>query len=170
MVSDIWCRTTQIAREETCCCHMGYSFRLSARVLLNAPSHRQDSTYHGFVIPVIGHWLEWEIAQWVHHKGSIWQPIIPWVNALTSELHLAPVEVRLSTKRNGTYIIGISQWKILIQMNEWMFNRKTTSAILCETTVLVYINTCMHLSLFIYIHFKIFFIITILFNCFNLIP
>ena len=26
---------------------MGYSFRLAARVLLYAPSHRQDSTYHG---------------------------------------------------------------------------------------------------------------------------
>ena len=26
---------------------MGYSFRLTARVLLYAPSHRQDSTYHG---------------------------------------------------------------------------------------------------------------------------
>ena len=33
--------------EETCCCHMGYSFWLAARVLLYAPSHRQDSTYHG---------------------------------------------------------------------------------------------------------------------------
>ena len=33
-------------REETCCCHMGYSFRLAASVLLYAPSHRQDSTYH----------------------------------------------------------------------------------------------------------------------------
>ena len=27
--------------------HMGYSFRLTARVILYAPSHRQDSTYHG---------------------------------------------------------------------------------------------------------------------------
>ena len=27
-------------------CHMGYSFRLAARVLLYAPSHRQDNTYH----------------------------------------------------------------------------------------------------------------------------
>ena len=35
------------------------------------------------------HWLEWEIAQWVHHEGSIWQPIAPWANALTTELHLA---------------------------------------------------------------------------------
>ena len=33
-------------REETRCRHMGYSFRLTARVLLYAPSHRQDSTYH----------------------------------------------------------------------------------------------------------------------------
>ena len=34
-------------REETRCRHMGYSFRLTARVLLYAPSHRQDTTYHG---------------------------------------------------------------------------------------------------------------------------
>ena len=27
--------------------NMGYSFRLAARVLLCAPFHRQDSTYHG---------------------------------------------------------------------------------------------------------------------------
>ena len=26
--------------------HIGYSFQLAARVLLYAPSHRQDSTYH----------------------------------------------------------------------------------------------------------------------------
>ena len=34
-------------REEACCHHIGYSFWLAARVLLYAPSHRQDSTYHG---------------------------------------------------------------------------------------------------------------------------
>ena len=34
-------------RMETRCRHIGYSFRLAARVLLYAPSHRQDSTYHG---------------------------------------------------------------------------------------------------------------------------
>ena len=47
MASDIWYRTTQIVREETRCRHIGYSFRLTARVLLYAPSHRQVSTYHG---------------------------------------------------------------------------------------------------------------------------
>ena len=46
MASDIWLRTTQIAREETHCRHMGYSFRFAARVLLYASSHRQDNTYH----------------------------------------------------------------------------------------------------------------------------
>ena len=47
IASDIWERTIQTVREETRCRHMGYSFRLAARVLLYAPSHRQDSTYHG---------------------------------------------------------------------------------------------------------------------------
>ena len=32
--------------EETPCHHMSYSFRLAARVLLYASSHRQDNTYH----------------------------------------------------------------------------------------------------------------------------
>ena len=47
MASDIWLRTTQIVRKETRCGHIGYSYRLTARVLLYAPSHRQDNTYHG---------------------------------------------------------------------------------------------------------------------------
>ena len=34
MASDIWLRT------------IGYSYQLTARVLLYAPSHRQDNTYH----------------------------------------------------------------------------------------------------------------------------
>ena len=28
-----------------------------------------------FVTPVVEHWLEREIAQWVHHEGSIRRPI-----------------------------------------------------------------------------------------------
>ena len=34
------------AREENRCCLIGYYFRLAARVLLYASSHRQDNTYH----------------------------------------------------------------------------------------------------------------------------
>ena len=40
------------------CRHKGYSFRLAARVLLYALSHRHDA----FVTPVVEHWLEREIA------------------------------------------------------------------------------------------------------------
>ena len=46
MASDIWLRTILIVRMETCCRHIGYSYRLTATVLLYAPSHRQDNTYH----------------------------------------------------------------------------------------------------------------------------
>ena len=42
MASDIWLRTILLVRKETRCRHMCYSFRLAARVLLYASSHRQD--------------------------------------------------------------------------------------------------------------------------------
>ena len=137
MVSDIWLRIILIVRKETRCRHIGYSFQLTARVLLYAPSHRQDSTYHSlcytsrgalagmaiwgqtymfkdhtdsergnrfppppiwttlsdqqqgfclmhhptdrithstaFATPVVEHWLEREIAHWVHDMRSIQQ-------------------------------------------------------------------------------------------------
>ena len=47
MASYIWLRTILIVRKETRCRHIGYYYRLTARVLLHAPSHRQDNTYHG---------------------------------------------------------------------------------------------------------------------------
>ena len=52
-------------REETHSCHIGYSFRLAARVLYI--HHPTDRIIHitAFVTPVVEHWLEQEIAQWV---------------------------------------------------------------------------------------------------------
>ena len=47
MASDIWLRTILIVRKETRCRHIDYSYQLTARVLLYAPSHRQDNTYRG---------------------------------------------------------------------------------------------------------------------------
>ena len=44
---DVRLRTILIVRKETRCRHIGYSNLLTARVLLYAPSHRQDNTYHG---------------------------------------------------------------------------------------------------------------------------
>ena len=42
MASDIWLRTVLIVRKETRCRHIVYSYRLTARVLLYAPSHRHS--------------------------------------------------------------------------------------------------------------------------------
>ena len=66
MVSDIWLRTILIVRKETRCSHIGYSYRLTARVLLYAPSHRQDNTYHGLCYTSHGALVEQEIDQCVH--------------------------------------------------------------------------------------------------------
>ena len=49
-----------------------------------------------FVTPVAEHWLDWEIAQWVHHEGSIRWPIAPWANALTTEIHKSQFHLLIS--------------------------------------------------------------------------
>ena len=54
MASDIWLRTILIVRKETRCRHIGYSYRLTARVLLYVPSHRQDNTYHSLCYTSLG--------------------------------------------------------------------------------------------------------------------
>ena len=75
MASDIWLRIILIVRKETRCRHIGYSFRLAARVLLYASSHRQDDTYHGVVTPVVEHWLERQTekkrCKYIHKYYSI---------------------------------------------------------------------------------------------------
>ena len=90
MASDIWLRTILIMRKETRCRHIGYSFRLTARVLLYAPSHRQDSTYHGICRGALAGTRNSSMGP--PHEGSIRRPIAPWANALTTELHLAPLQ------------------------------------------------------------------------------
>ena len=76
MASDIWLRTILIVRKETCCCHIGYSFRLTARVLLYAPSHRQDSTYHGLCYTSRGALSGTRNSSMgPPHEGSIRRPI-----------------------------------------------------------------------------------------------
>ena len=47
MASDIWLRTILIVRKETRCRHIGYSFQLTARVLLYATYHSLCYTSHG---------------------------------------------------------------------------------------------------------------------------
>ena len=83
MASDIWLRTILIVRKETRCRHMGYSYRLTARVLLYAPSHRQDNTYHGLCYTSRGALAGTRNSSMgPPHEGSIRRPITPWANAL----------------------------------------------------------------------------------------
>ena len=68
----------KIAREETRCRHMGYSFRLAARVLLYASSHRQDSSYHGLCYTSHGALAGTRNSSMgPPHEGSIRRPIAP---------------------------------------------------------------------------------------------
>ena len=91
MASDIWLRTILIVRKVTCCCHIGYSLQLTAIVLLYAPSHRQDSTYPSLCYTSHGALAGTRNSSMGSpHEGSIWRPITPWANALTTELHLIP--------------------------------------------------------------------------------
>ena len=81
--TDIWLRTILIVRKETRCRHIGYSFRLTARVLLYTPSHRQDSTYHGLCYTSCGALAGTRNSSMgPPHEGSIRRPIAPWANAL----------------------------------------------------------------------------------------
>ena len=78
MASDIWLRTILIVRKETRCRHIGYSYRLTARVLLYAPSHRQDNTYHGLCYTSHGALAGTRNSSMgPRHEGSIRRPITP---------------------------------------------------------------------------------------------
>ena len=73
--------------------NLGYSFRLTARVLLYAPSHRQDSTYHSLCYTSHGALARTRNSSMgSSHEGLIRRPIAPLVNTLTTELHLIPIE------------------------------------------------------------------------------
>ena len=78
MASDIWLRTILIVRKEAHCHHIGYSYRLTARVLLYAPSHRQDNTYHGLCYTSCGALAGTRNSSMgPPHEGSIRRPIAP---------------------------------------------------------------------------------------------
>ena len=66
MASNIWLRTILIVRKETRCRHIGYSLNLQQGFFyMHHPTDRIAHTT-AFVTPVVEHWLEREIAEWVH--------------------------------------------------------------------------------------------------------
>ena len=78
MASDIWLRTILIVRKETRCRHIGYSYRLTSRGILYAPSHRQDNTYHGLCYTSRGALAgKRNSSMGPSHEGSIRRPTAP---------------------------------------------------------------------------------------------
>ena len=72
--------------------HIGYSYRLTARVLLYASSHRQDNTYRGLCYTSRGALAGTRNSSMgPPHEGSIRQPMS---ERSTSELHPAPRNLR----------------------------------------------------------------------------
>ena len=114
MASDIiMVKTTQIAREETRCRHIGCSYRLTARVLLYAPSHRQDNTYHSLCYTSHGALAGTRNSSMgPPHEGSIRRPIAQWANALTRRYtHTHKVH-------SGQIYSALSKW-LIFPSSDW---------------------------------------------------
>ena len=79
MASNIWLRTIQIAKPASASWPL---FLISSKGLLYTPSHRQDNIYHGLCYT--------SREALTGTRNSSMGPIAPWVNALTTELYLAP--------------------------------------------------------------------------------
>ena len=112
MASDIWLRTILIVRKETRCRHIGYSYRLAARVLLHAPSHRQDNTYHGLCYTSRGALAGTRNSSTgLPHEGSIRRPTAPWANALPLSYVpllgvMTPIETMRRIERTAVEFVG----------------------------------------------------------------
>ena len=107
MASDIWLRT--IVRKETRCRHIGLSYRLTARVLLYAPSHRQDNTYHGLCYTsreaLAG---TRNSSMGPPHEGSIRRPTAPWA---TSPPNHAAIYSSVTTTHEAT-LFWMVHWRM----------------------------------------------------------
>ena len=83
------------------CRHMSYSFRLTARVLLYAQSHRLDCTYHGLCYTSRGALAGTRNSPvGPPHEGSIRQPILP--------RNYISLGIKIVILRTGLYFTGLA--------------------------------------------------------------
>ena len=101
MMSDIWLRTILIMRKETRCRHIRYSFRLTTRVLLYAPSHRQNSTCHGLFGYLAG---TRNSFMGPPHEGSIY--VHAYIHAyIQKNIHNTYIHTYIQTYKQYRYIV-----------------------------------------------------------------
>ena len=90
------------------CRHIGYSFGLTARVILYELSHRQDNTFHGLCYTCRGALTgKRNSSLSPPHEGSIRRPIAPWANGLTTELRLVPSQYRGNVTNHGNHLLNV---------------------------------------------------------------
>ena len=135
IASDIWLRAILIVRKETRCRHIGYSYRLTARVLLYVPSHRQDNTYHSLCYTSHGALAGTRNSSMgPPYEGSIRRPIAPWANALTTLSETCSIDIYIQNWYPAHRIVKTSKcmheiiiergfaneiWIILICLSGW---------------------------------------------------
>ena len=141
MASHIWLRTILIVRKETRCSHIGYSYRLTARVLLYAPSFTQDNTYHGLCYTSRGALAGTRNSSMGSpHEGPIRRPITPWANALThgTTSHSRSISIYiyiLMTHSTRFKMVYISCWYAFFSVKIQWFTDRDWSQITCTSAM-----------------------------------
>ena len=137
---------------------MGYYFRLTTRVLLYAPSHRQDSTHHGLCYTSRGALAATKNSSMgLPHEGSIRRSIAPWANFLTTELHLAPWRERVrsrSVEKTANFICSLRkieppQWKRYLINSDYVL--KLTYCCCCYCFVFAFVFVVCFVFLFCFV-------------------
>ena len=135
MASDIWLRTILIVRKETHYRHIGYSLRLTARVLLYAPSHRQDNTYHGLCYTSRGALAGTRNSSMgPPHEGSIRRPIAPRAKTLLPRSYISLIHENKSSSLRVNRADGTHRL-LMIQLN--CSQGSTHSWAMCSSNLLI---------------------------------
>ena len=95
------CHTVRTTQQEKKTC---YRHLISWTISTNKITHTM-----AFDIPVMEHWLEREIAQWVHHDGSIKQLCVCHCHCLVAEARCSSVVRRFDHGAMGRWI-ELSSW------------------------------------------------------------
>ena len=130
MASDIWLRTILIVRKETRFRHIGYSYRLTARVLLYAPSHRQDNTYHDLCYTSRGALAGTRNSSMgPPYEGSIRRPIAPWANTLP--LSYVPLPLPFQLKYVTYLFVSVGLICLVLHLKKNILLKKINIILFC---------------------------------------
>ena len=130
------------------CCHIGYSFRLAARVLLYAPSHRQDSTNHGLCCTSRGALAETRnssiiiiIIFYHYFIFKIKQHVYQFLTKQQNAFRVVALPIRVAIFGDFVHIHTYNIYSNIKYIHTYI-----------RTYVHTYIHTCIHVCMHAYIH------------------